>query len=63
MEKTQKYVRNHTQSDKMNEYALKRQNMMKDAHNSSLVNILNEIWEQTTDKLVSFVTTCEFAVK
>ena len=63
MEGTQKYARNHTQSDKMDKYALKRQNMMKNAHNLSQENVEEKIEVQTTDKLVCFVTICDFAVK
>ena len=63
MEGTQKYARNHTQSDKMDKYALKRQNMMKYAHNLSQEDVVEKIEVQITDKLVCFVTTCDFAVK
>ena len=36
---------------------------MKYAHNLSQENVVEKIEVQTTDKLVCFVTTCDFAVK
>ena len=37
--------------------------MMKYARNLSQENVVEKIEVQTTDKLVCFVTTCDFAVK